>query len=113
MDEDAMDEHLRADLVRKGIDVVSAVGAWMQRKSDEEQLRYATAQGRVLYSFNVADYLALHRHFMESGESHAGIVLVTRDYYDNRKLRGLFELLVGALDADEMKDRVFFLNDLG
>jgi hypothetical protein len=42
-----------------------ASDAEMVAQPDEEHLRYAAASGRVLHTFNVADFYALHGRFME------------------------------------------------
>jgi hypothetical protein len=44
----------------------------MVGRSDEEQLRYASGDGRVLYSFNIKDYSLLHEQWIASGHEHAG-----------------------------------------
>ena len=53
LDEDAMDGDLVRGLRSCAIDVVNAADAGMIRRKDEDHLSLATAQGRVLYSFNV------------------------------------------------------------
>lgn len=55
VDEDAMDGDLVRGLRSRGIDLVTAKDAAMIRRPDEEHLAFATAQSRVLYSFNILD----------------------------------------------------------
>jgi len=50
-----MDGELVRGLRSQGIDVLTAAEAGMTRRSDEEQLGFAAAQGRTLFSFNVRD----------------------------------------------------------
>jgi hypothetical protein len=59
----------------RGIDVLTAMDAGMIERTDEEHLAFATAQGRVLCSFNVADFYRLHSDHMAQQKVHAGIVL--------------------------------------
>lgn len=75
VDEDAMDKDLIQALRARGVDVIAALDAGMIERSDEAHLDYATAQGRVLYSFNAADFLRLHTSYLSQGKSHAGIAL--------------------------------------
>ena len=60
LDEDAMQQGLVISLRARRIDIVTAAEAGMLNKSDQEHLERAAAEGRVLYSFNIADYYALH-----------------------------------------------------
>ena len=73
-DED-FDHRVVARLHALGHDIVTVMDAGRRGLSDADQLAYATAQGRILITFNRADYHALHR----LGAAHAGIVTCTRD----------------------------------
>ena len=55
-DEDSMQYALINALRACGIDVLTALEAQRIGLSDEDYLDLATAQGRVLYSFNVGDF---------------------------------------------------------
>jgi hypothetical protein len=97
-------------LVVRGVDVVTALGAEMIERPDEEQLDWATAQGRVLYSFNVADFYQLHTDFLTQGKSHAGIILVQQQRYSvGEQMRRLLRL-IATLSAEDMVNRVEFLS---
>ena len=58
MDEDSMSRSLVRALSVRSVDVTTALEEKMVERSDEEHLDYATGQGRVLFSFNVADFLS-------------------------------------------------------
>ena len=113
MDEDAISHSLVATLRMRGVDVETALDSGLTGGSDEEQLRYATAQGRVLYSFNIKDFYQLHTIFLTQGQSHAGIVLAgQRDFSVGEQMRRLLNL-IARKSAEEMKDRVEFLSAWG
>lgn len=59
-DEDALRISLARAMRERGVDVVTAEKAGMRGRDDEEHLEFATAQGRVLYSFNIGDYCRIH-----------------------------------------------------
>jgi hypothetical protein len=61
VDEDAMDSDLVTALRSRGVAVITALDAGLIRKSDEEQLAFATASDCVLYTFNVSDFYRLSR----------------------------------------------------
>jgi hypothetical protein len=58
-----------------GHDVVTVMDAGRRGLGDAEQLAFALASGRILLTFNRADFHALHRQ----DAVHAGIVTCTRD----------------------------------
>lgn len=75
MDEDSMDQALVRALQARSVDVTTALDEGMIERDDAEHLDYATAQGCVLYTFNVGDFNRLHKEYLTQGKSHAGIVL--------------------------------------
>jgi hypothetical protein len=44
----------------------------MIQRNDEEHLEFAAKTGRVLYSFNVADFYDLHSRYLSVCNEHAG-----------------------------------------
>src|SRR5882762_8016865 len=80
-DEDAMDSDVVRALRLRGVDVKTAHDLELIGSSDKKQLDHATANGRVLYSFNVSDFMALHISYMATGRVHAGIVLGQQQRY--------------------------------
>ena len=63
-DEDSMWQALITALRARGIDAQTALEATMIERADEDHLACATAQGRVLCSFNVGDFYRLHTNYM-------------------------------------------------
>lgn len=101
------------DLVRvlrsRGIDVVTATEAGMIRRKDEEHLSLATAQGRVLYSFNIRDFHEIHTEWASTGRSYAGIILAQQKRYSiGEQIRRLVRL-IGSLSEEAMRNREEFL----
>jgi hypothetical protein len=109
LDEDSMDRALVAALRARGVDVLTAQEARMIERPDEDHLRFATHEGRVLYSFNVADYCRLHGQ----GQPHAGMVLAQQQRYSvGEQLRRLLRLM-GSRSAEDMKAHLEFLSAWG
>lgn len=105
-----MDDDLVKALEGRGIDVLTAYDAGMAKFPDEEHLKYAAEQGRVLYSFNIKDFYLLHTRFLEQGQSHAGIILAQQKRYSvGEQMRRLLKL-AAAKSAEEMVDQVEFLS---
>lgn len=110
LDEDSMRQALVQGLRARGVDVMTALEADMINRTDEEHLDYATAQGRVLYSFNVGDFYHLHTAFMGRGKSHAGMILLRQQRYSvGEQMRRLLKLMT-AHSTEEMRNHVEFLS---
>ena len=109
LDEDSMDKALLQALRARGVDVTTTLEAGMIEREDHEHLDFATAQGRVLYSFNVGDFSRLHSISLAEDKSHAGIVLARQQHYAvGEQMRRLLKLMASTR-ADEMTNRVEFL----
>jgi|CXWL01.1.fsa_nt_gi predicted nuclease of predicted toxin-antitoxin system len=76
------DEHVHplvaVMLSERGIDCRTTQEAGNLGMDDEDQLRYATAQGRVLVTFDRRDFLMLARQWASTNQSHAGLILSTQ-----------------------------------
>jgi hypothetical protein len=109
LDEDSMDHRLVRALRARGMDVETALDADMIARSDEAHLAYAAASGRVLHTFNVADFYALHSQFISAGREHAGHLLGTQQRYTvGERMRRILRLRA-AHPPEEMRNRVIFL----
>ena len=108
------DQHLPnaavSALWRRGVDVQTAHEASTCGQLDEEHLRFATAAGRVLVTFD-ADFLTIASAFLAADEPFAGIVYCRPDRYSQNPSRLAAELLIvhGAMTPDEMLNHVEYL----
>ena len=113
LDEDSRSNSLVHALRSRGVDVTTAREAQMLGSTDLEQLDWAAAHGRVLYSFNIRDFFRLHSDFLVQGKSHAGIILAQQQWYSlGEQMRRLLKL-IAAKSAEEMIDQVEFLGAWG
>ena len=71
LDEDAMDNDLVRALRMRGLDVITALDVGLIGSIDLDHLELAIESGRVLYSFNVSDFMNLHTQFLATGRNHA------------------------------------------
>lgn len=110
IDEDSMKQALVTALRNTGVDVITPLDVSRTGSSDEEQLKWATGEGRILYSANIADFCRIHSVLMAQEESHAGIILVQQQRYSvGDLLRGILNLME-AISAEDMIDQVVFLS---
>ncbi|MFP4134983.1 MAG: DUF5615 family PIN-like protein [Halothece sp.] len=108
LDEDATSKRLLQALRNRGADVLSASEVGMLAQSDEEQLVWALANQRVIYTFNVRDFYQIHSEWLRSGKSHAGIIFGKQEHSIGDQMRGLLKL-ASIKSAEEMINNVEFL----
>ena len=96
-------------LRKAGLDAVSTPEAGRLGESDDSQLAWAADQGRVLVTFNVAHFSALHSTWIGAGRHHAGIAVSSQRPIGDVVRRLLH--LADTLDATAMQDRLEFLGD--
>lgn len=109
-DEDTMRRSLVFAVRSRNVDVVTAFEAGMIDRPDEDHLAFASTGERALVSYNIADYCALHRRWMDIGRSHGGIVLLPQQRYSlGEELRRLMKL-ISARKTELMRNRLEFLS---
>lgn len=107
LDADTSIKALHQTLEARGHDITRTPTDWMPRDaSDEAQLLGATAQGRILFTFNVRDYIPLARRH----PGHAGIVLAAQRSWDLSDLIAALDRLLSETDAGEWRGQVRWLN---
>lgn len=110
-DEDALRHALVESMRKRGVDVVTPLDVGMVQKTDEQQLEYATAQYRCIYSFNMGDFCRIHSEWMAVNRQHAGIIVARqRQYSVGEQMRRLLKL-VGNRSTEDMNNRLEFLSD--
>ena len=108
-DEDSVNRALIRALVARGMHVTNAIDAGHAGSPDRVQLEHATADGRVLFTYNVGDFFALHTQFRQDGRSHAGLILAVQQRYPlGEQMRRILRMN-RERSSDDMRDRVEFL----
>jgi len=97
------------DLRKAGFDAVSTVDAGRLGESDESQLHWAAAQGRVLVTFNVRDFAVLHAQWLDQSLHHSGVIVSNQRPIG--EMIGRIIKLAQTLDAMSLVDRLEFLSD--
>ena len=79
-----LDENLSPDIAivgaARGVDITDWKSCGQAGKRDDEQLRFAAAEGRILVTLNRRDFRRWSRRFQEAGEAHAGVLLVKENF---------------------------------
>lgn len=108
------DEHVpnaaATTLRARGADVLTVAESGRDSFPDDEQLRFATSEGRVVVTHD-ADYLTLAADFLTRGEQFAGIAYSHPLKYQGN-VGGLIyalELIYSAMTPDEMLNHVEYL----
>ena len=85
----------------------------MIEREDRAHLMFATTQRRVLYTFNVRDFYALHSQLIASSKSHAGLILARQQQFSiGEQARRLFKL-VATKSTEEMESHAESLSAWG
>ena len=74
LDEDVPESIAKA-LRLRGYNVTTVKEAGRKGLTDIDQLKYASSENRVIFTFNVADFCKIHSEFITKGFNHSGIIL--------------------------------------
>jgi hypothetical protein len=100
-------------LVRRGVSLVTAQAAGMSGADDEDQLRYATANGWLLLTTNMQHFIRLHTIFRTYEWAHSGIVTVPESpIFDRLAFRCAMMLDWIASEFLDQHNRLFRWTDL-
>ena len=104
--------HLAATLRRRGFDVVSTIDAGNRKLDDRSQLAYAIAEGRILVTFNIQDYIPLVQELYADGREFPG--LVVSPHLQGHRFDYLVKLVLNLLnqvDEASMRNTIRFLQE--
>ena len=108
LDADTAIRSLQQALLDRGHDVSRTPTAWIPADaSDEAQLLAATAHGRVIFTFNLRDFVALSKRYPQ----HAGILLAAQSSWELSALIAALDRVLSETSADEWVGQVRWLND--
>ena len=106
LDEDV--DVLVADLLRaRGFVATTTRDAGKLQASDAEQMACSVGRQETLLTHNRADFEALARTYLVTGQSHHGIIIATR-HPPHEIVRGLLPIL-NQVTADEMQDQLRYI----
>ncbi len=108
LDADASIKVLHKALSERGHDVSRTPTEWMPLDADDRtQLLGATAQGRILFTFNIRDFQALARQYPE----HRGLLLAVQNRWTLHELIDALDHMLSETKAEEWIGQVRWLND--
>lgn len=109
VDEDAGENAVVQGLRARCIDVLTTVEANHCGATDQDQLAFATQQGRSIYTFNVGDFARLHGEHLRQALDHGGIIVLPDQRYSvGEKIRRLARF-ISEVTAEEMVNRMEYL----
>ncbi len=110
LDEDTQSEALIQALRSRGVSLLTTSEAGRSKQGDEEQLRFAATQGRVLLTSNIADFVRLHTEWLKTGASHCGIILIRQQKWGPGELARRIIRVLAQCPGGDMRDRIEFLS---
>jgi predicted nuclease of predicted toxin-antitoxin system len=101
---------LAVDLRGRGFDVLTTEEAGKDTATDDEQLAFATGEGRAILTFNIRDFVPLHEHWHGAGRHRDGIVVSQQmGHRQYGVLLGRLLRFLNQFTAEEMRDNLVHL----
>ncbi len=107
-DEDVHGE-IAPQIRARGYDALSAFEADKTGIEDEEQLKFAVAQGRTILTHNMGDFEHLHKLYREKNKEHFGII-VAPQWEIGVIIKRVLNML-DQVDADQMRNQYYHLGE--
>lgn len=108
LDADTSRRALQRALLERGHDVTRTPNEWMPLDAgDEMQLLRASAHGRVLFTFNIRDFMALAQQY----DQHAGILLAAQRSWSLTDLVIALDRMLVNMPAAAWIGQVRWLNE--
>ena len=99
---------LIADLVRaRGFRVTTTQAAGQIGTTDENQLAFATSQGKTILTHNRMHFEALAQRYFEEKKPHSGIIIAVRRHPKELSRRIL--ILLDSMTADEIENQILYI----
>ena len=110
LDED-VHTYIASALRLRGWDALTTEEAEQRGTNDIDQILFATRRGYSILTYNVNDFPRLHYENISQGNTHAGIIVGTRE--DPRhNIRALLNLL-NTLSTETITGQLVYLNNWG
>lgn len=107
LDADTSSRALHDALLKRGHDVTWTPNDWMPLDAtDENQLLRATANGRLIFTFNIGDFQALANLYPQ----HAGIVLAAQRSWTLSALIAALDRMLTETSSEEWTGQLRWLN---
>ncbi len=111
MDEDSLHGDALAALRSAGFDCLTATSAGRTEYSDADQLEFAAAQGRVVFTHNTKDFVRLHDIWASAGRVHGGIIVLTSPGLPAGGVQRAMVALAKVWTADSIRGSLLFLRN--
>lgn len=108
-----MENELVFAMRRAGVDVLIPSEAGLMCETEETHLTFAFESGRVLYSFNVADFYRIHSEWSVANRPHAGIIIGRQQRYSVGEQMRRILLVRAEVGSEGMRSRIEFLSNWG
>ena len=91
----------------KGFDVLSASEANKKGLTDVEQLEYSVSQKRAFFTFNIRDFIILHKQYIAEKKEHFGIIVSPQ--IDIKTLVKKLSIKLMTIKPEEIYNQLFWL----
>lgn len=106
--DECVDEDIAAALRAHRVDVITTTDLARKGISDEEQLAFAYAESRVIYTVD-HDFLRLADEYLEQSRPFAGVAYHRPGQRSKQEIIEALLLMNAVYDASDMENRVEFI----
>ena len=108
LDADASQKALHQALIKSGHDVTQTPHSRLPFEAEDDfQLLWATAQGRIIFTYNIRDFINMSDRY----PNHAGILLCHRSSFNISDLIRLTDRVLTKTSAEEWTGQMRWLSD--
>jgi hypothetical protein len=111
LDEDVQSEALIESLRARGHRVLSTTEAGLSKATDEDELKFATSQGFVLATCNIADFARIHSLCLATNTEHGGIILIPQQKWGPGELARRITRLLSSVPGCDLRNRMEFISN--
>lgn len=106
--DECVDEDIAAALRAHRVDIKTTAGLGRKGLTDEEQLAFASEEGRVIYTID-QDFLRLACECLEQGRPFAGIAYHRPGERSKREIIEALLMMHAVFESEDMQNRVEFI----
>ena len=108
-DEDTMRRAVERELRRIGWDCITTSEAGNEMLPDPLQLAWARDASRTILTSNQRDFSRLNTEWLESGRSHAGIIVLTDQQTATGLIIAALQAMAAAFAPEDLRNQILFL----
>jgi len=109
-DEDFYMGRFAPDMRHLGYDIVDVLDMGLIGNSDDTLLKCAINDKRAFLTFNRRHFVHIHKHYMDMGKEHWGIIYSRRGHLSYDEVKARVRRLVDSCTAEDLRNQLINLS---